>query len=98
MHEIKKRKLVLNRETLMPLQPSDLERAYGGQKKEQEHLGEKTLKSAGASGALSGVVSQPGISASASAAGAFIDRVSENVRVPCWAATTASLISRFMRK
>ena len=106
---IKKRKLILVRETVMPLQYDQLGTVYGGQ---DVQPGDNLIKRAGESAAISAVGS--GIvtavagesatacavaSGAASAAAATVDHVSNRMGLPCWAATSiGSAAIHFTRK
>ena len=106
---IKKRKLVLNRETVMPLQYDQLATVHGGQ---DVQPGDNLVKRAGESAAISAVGS--GIvtavagesatacavaSAAASASAGVVDHVSNKLNAPCWVATSiGSAALHFTRK
>ena len=108
--DIKKRKLILNRETVMPLQQDQLALVHGGE--DQAQPGDNLLNRAAQSGAVSaiggGVVTAVAgesatacavVSGAASAAAATVDHVSNRLGLPCWAATSlGSAAIHFTRK
>jgi hypothetical protein len=92
---VKKRKLVLNRETVMPLQYDQLDSIRGG---EDSNIISAASQSGGASAVVSGVVTAiaaESASACAVASGAYsavasaADHVSNKLHLPCWTATSA---------
>jgi hypothetical protein len=108
---IKKRKLSLNRETVMPLQHDQLDDVYGGKGKkgkDDSNIIQAASQSGGASAIVSGVVTALAaesasacavVSGAASASASAIDHASNKLGVPCWAATSAgSAIIHFTRK
>jgi acyl-CoA hydrolase len=106
---IKKRKLVLNRETVMPLQSDQLDSVHGGQDAQQsDNLLNRAAQSAATSAVVSGVVTAVAgesatacavASGAASAAAATVDHVSNKLGLPCWAATSlGSAAIHFTRK
>jgi hypothetical protein len=106
---LKKRKLVLNRETVMPLQGQQLSLVVGGDNaKPDDNLIRRGAESAAVSGAASAIVTAIAAesasacavaSASASAAAATVDHVSNRLGLPCWVATSvASASLHFTRK
>jgi hypothetical protein len=105
---IKKRKLVLVRETVMPLQQDQLDGIYGGQAQEGDNLINRAAQSGAVSAIASGVVTAvAGESATAcavasgagSAVAATVDHVSNRMGLPCWAATSiGSAAIHFTRK
>jgi hypothetical protein len=108
---VKKRKLVLNRETVMPLQHDQLADVYGGQNKapgEDSNIIQAASQSAGASAVASGVVTPVAgesatlcavVSGAASAVGSAVDHASNKLGVPCWVATSlGSAAIHFTRK
>lgn len=100
-----KRKLVLNRETLIPLQNHQLGLVAGGG---DDNLVSAVAQSGGASGVASAAVTlvateSAGACAAASAVASGIasgvDHVSNKLGVPCWVATSvASGVIHFTRK
>jgi len=93
INEIKKRKLVLNRETVMPLQPDQLGLVIGA----KDHLLSRVAESAASGGAVSAAVTLvatesggacAAASAAASAVTGGVDHVSDRLGVPCWLATS----------
>lgn len=106
---IKKRKLVLNRETVMPLQNDQLADVYGGQDLQpSDNVVGRAAQSAGLSAAGSAVVTAVAgesattcavASGAASAVAASVDHVSNKLGLPCWAATSVgSAALHFTRK
>ena len=103
---IKKRKLVLNRETVMPLQYDQLADVIGGA--EDSNIIQAASQSGGASAIVSGVVTALAAesastcavaSGAASAAASAVDHVSNKLNVPCWVATSiGSAAIHFTRK
>ena len=113
MHDVKtkKRKLHLNRETILPLQRNSLgtdvlATVNGGadNRDTRDRTQESIAFSAAGSGAVSTVTSgaSAGLSAAVSAAtsgvGASIDAASQRLGIPCWTVTTASIVSRLTRR
>lgn len=108
--DIKKRKLILNRETVMPLQHDQLASVHGGE--DQAQPSDNLINRAAQSGAISaiggGVVTAVAgesatacavASGAASAAAATVDHVSNRLGLPCWAATSlGSAAIHFTRK
>lgn len=104
MHSIKKRKLQLNRETVMPIQSHRLRGVVGG---EDNVLG-RAAESGGASAIASAVVTAAAgetasacvaVSGATSAVAASVDHVSNRLNLPCWAATSlGSAAIHFTRK
>jgi hypothetical protein len=109
---IKKRKLVLNRETVMPLQHDQLADVYGGKDKsdlqQSDNLSKRAAESAALSAVASGVVTAVAgesatacavVSGAGSAVNSAVDHVSNKLHLPCWAATSAVSASiHFSRK
>jgi len=106
---IKKRKLVLNRETVMPLQYDQLGDVYGGQDAQpSDNLINRGAQSAAISAVGSGVVTAVAgesatacavVSGAASASAATVDHVSNKLNAPCWIATSiGSAAIHFTRK
>ena len=103
---IKKRKLVLNRETIMPLQYEQLGDVYGGQ--DDSNVIQAASQSGGASAIVSGVVTALAAesastcaiaSGAASASASVIDHVSNKLHLPCYVATSvSSAVIHFTRK
>jgi hypothetical protein len=113
MHDLKakKRKLHLNRETILPLQRNALgtdilATVNGGEDKRdtRDRTQESIAFSAAGSGAASLVTSgasagvSAAVSAAASGVGASIDAASQRLGLPCWTVTTASIVSRLTRR
>ena len=101
---MKKRKLVLNRETLLPLQHTDLELIAGGGSLDFKKLRDEFVQSGSASMLLSGAGSlfassaaSAGVSAaaggSASGAAASIVEASRQLNAPCYVATSLASIA-----
>jgi hypothetical protein len=106
---IKKRKLVLVRETVMPLQYDQLDTVLGGQDLQpSDNLVGRAAQSGAISAIGSGVVTAVAgesatacavASGAASAAAATVDHVSNKMGLPCWAATSlGSAAIHFTRK
>ena len=105
---IKKRKLVLSRETVMPLQYDQLDSVNGGQEQPGDNLIKRGAESAAVSGVVSGVVTAVAgesatacavASAAGSAVAGTVDHVSNKMGLPCWAATSlGSAAIHFTRK
>lgn len=105
---IKKRKLVLSRETVMPLQQDQLAEIHGGQEQPGDNLINRAAQSAAISSVVSGVATAVAgesatacavASGAASAAAATVDHVSNKMGLPCWAATSlGSAAIHFTRK
>jgi acyl-CoA hydrolase len=105
---IKKRKLILVRETVMPLQHDQLDDVYGGQVQPGDNLVNRAAQSGAISAIGSGVVTAVAgesatacavASGAASAVAATVDHVSNRLGVPCWAATSlGSAAIHFTRK
>lgn len=100
---MKKRKLVLNRETLLPLQHNDLEYVAGGASLDLKKLRDEFVQSGSASMIASGLSSlaassaaSAGVSAaaggSASGAAASIVEASRQLNAPCYIATSIASI------
>jgi hypothetical protein len=113
MHDFKakKRKLHLNRETILPLQRNALgtdvlATVNGGEDKRDTR--DRTVESIAYSAASGASVSTVTSGASAglsgavsgvtSGVGASIDAASQRLGLPCWTVTTASVISRLTRR
>ena len=107
----KKRKLHLNRETILPLQRTALgtdvlATINGGadNRDTRERTQESIAFSAAGSGAASLVTSgasagvSAAVSGAASGVGASVDAVSQRLNLPCWTVTTASVVSRLTRR
>jgi hypothetical protein len=105
---IKKRKLILNRETVMPLQPDQLANVYGGKDDPNDNLVGRAAQSGAISAIASGVVTAIAAesasacavaSGAASASAATVDHVSNKLNAPCWIATSVgSAAIHFTRK
>jgi hypothetical protein len=105
---IKKRKLILNRETVMPLQADQLAVVYGGKDDPNDNLISRAAQSGAISAIGSGVVTALAAesasacavaSGAASAAAATVDHVSNKLNAPCWVATSiGSAAIHFTRK
>lgn len=99
-----KRKLVLNRETLVPLQRSHLGLVAGGGDNLMSAIGESAASGSVASAAVTLVATESGgacaaASAVASGVASAVDHVSNKMGLPCWAATSvASGIVHFTRR
>jgi hypothetical protein len=107
--DIKKRKLVLNRETVMPLQYDQLDSVHGGKDLQpSDNLASRAAQSGALSAIGSGIVTAVAgesatacavASGAASAAAATVDHVSNKLGLPCWAATSVgSAAIHFTRK
>jgi hypothetical protein len=109
---LKKRKLVLNRETVMQLERDALGTVIGGADNLVTAVGESAAASGGASAVSGGVVSvvaseatsgcvgaSAAVSGGASAVTGAVDHVSQKVGLPCWVATSlASASIHFSKK
>jgi hypothetical protein len=106
---IKKRKLVLVRETVMPLQYDQLDTVIGGQDVQpSDNLVGRAAQSAAISAVGSGIVTAIAgesatacavASGAAGASAATVDHVSNKLGLPCWAATSVgSAAIHFTRK
>jgi len=100
-----KRKLVLNRETLVPLQRSHLGLVAGAASDNlMSAIGESAASGSVASAAVTLAATESGgacmaASAVASGVASAVDHVSNKMGLPCWAATSvASGIVHFTRK
>ena len=103
MDTMKKRKLTLNRETILPLQRIDLETVAGAASFDLKKLRDEFVQSGGASliasGASSLFTSAPsaGISAaasgSASGVAASVVEASRQANLPCYVATSLASIA-----
>jgi len=109
---LKKRKLVLNRETVMQLERDALGTVIGGADNLVTAVGESAAASGGVSAVSGGVVSVVASEATSGCVGASaavgggasaitggVDHVSEKVHLPCWVATSlASASVHFSKK
>jgi hypothetical protein len=105
---IKKRKLTLNRETVMPLQADQLATVIGGKDDPNDNLVGRAAQSGAISAIASGVVTAVAgesatacavASGAASAGAATVDHVSNKLNAPCWIATSVgSAAIHFTRK
>lgn len=105
-----KRKLHLNRETILPMQRYEigtdiLATVNGGDNRDTRDRTQESIVFSAASGASVSTVTSAAsaglsgaVSGVASGVGASIDRVSERLGLPCWTVTTASVISRLTRR
>jgi hypothetical protein len=111
MNATKKRKLQLNRETILPLQRNGigtdvLATVNGGKdnRDTRDRTQESIVYSAASGASVSTVTSAASagvsgaISGVASGVGASVDAVSQRLGLPCWTVTTASIISRATRR
>jgi len=107
--DIKKRKLILNRETVMPLQADQLADVHGGKDGDpNDNLIGRAAQSGAVSAIASGVVTAVAgesatacavASGAASAGAATVDHVSNKLNAPCWIATSVgSAAIHFTRK
>ena len=103
--KVLKRKLVLNRETLVPLQQSHLGIVHGGASDNlMSAIGESAASGSVASAAATLIATESGgacaaASAVASGVASAVDHVSNKIGVPCWLATSvASGVVHFTRR